>query len=63
MINEEMEGELINFLVLPFPCPSFLCVGYLDLAVKRLTQEGSKSCKGLWAELPNGLIEIVAPAA
>ena len=62
MISEEMGRELIHFLVLPLLCPSFLYVGYLDLAVKHLTQGGSKSCKGLLAELTDGLMEVVAPA-
>lgn len=61
MINEEMEGEVINFLVLPLLCPSVLSVGCLGQAVKHLARGGSKSCKGLPAELPHGLVGI-APA-
>lgn len=60
MINEEMEGELINFLVLPVLCPSVLCCG---VAVKRFAQGGSESCKGLVALLPPGPGAVVAPAA
>jgi len=52
----------MDFFTLPLWSPSFLRAGCAELAGKHWTRAGSQPCKGLLAELPNGLTETVAPA-